>query len=352
MRPIRTLLFALFSLLPVVVFAQGFQTGTIAGIATDQTGGALPGVTVTVTHQERATSRSEITDAQGRYRFAALPLGRYTVDGALDGFDKSSKSNVLVEAEKTTELNLLLGLAASIESITVTAVAPVVDPTRVTQTTRLSTQEYEKAPIGRSYQTITTYAPGVLDADGDGNANVNGAISSSNQYIFDGVDTTDPTTGTFSANLNFEAIQEVNVYTSGISAEYGRSTGAVINVITKSGTNDFEGSFKVIGTNDEWDAQNRTRNTITGASLAREKVDHDNIRYSATLGGPIVQNRAWFFGAYEKFKPLGSRTNTAVTNEEYSQNPEITLQNYRATFQLTPSHNLWVKYAEDPILGG
>lgn len=353
MRAIRRLLyFTLIALLPVIVLAQGFQTGTIAGTATDQTGGALPGVTVTVTNQERNTTRTEVTDAQGKYRFAALPLGRYTVEATLDGFESTTKSNILVEAEKTSDLPLSLGLAASTESITVTAESPVVDPTRVTQTTRLSTQEFEKAPIGRSYQTITTYAPGVLDVDGDGNANANGAISSSNQYIFDGVDTTDPTTGTFSANLNFEAIQEVNVYTSGISAEYGRSTGAVVNVITKSGTNDFEGSLKIIGTNDAWDAQNKTRNTITGASLAREKVDHDNVRYSGTLGGPIVRDRAWFFGAYEKFKPLGSRTNTAVTNEEYSQNTDVTLQNYRATFQLTPSHNLWAKYAEDPILGG
>ncbi len=353
MRAIRSiLLFTLCTLLSTAAFAQGFQTGTIGGSTTDQTGGALPGVTVTVTHQERGTSRTEVTDAQGNYRFAALSLGRYTVEATLEGFDKASRSNVLVEAEKTTDLNLQLGLATTSESITVTAESPVVDPTRVTQTTRLSTQEYEKAPIGRSYQTITTYAPGVLDPDGDGNANVNGSISAANQYIFDGVDTTDPTTGTFSSNLNFEAIQEVNVYTSGISAEYGRSTGAVVNVITKSGTNEFEGSFKVIGSNDEWNAQNKTVNTITGASLARPKVDHDNIRYSATLGGPIVQNRAWFFGAFEKFKPLGASANTAVTNENYSENNDIKLQNYRATFQITPSHSIWAKYAEDPISGG
>lgn len=353
MKGIRGFLyFTLIALLPLVVLAQGFQTGTIAGTATDQTGGSLPGVTVTVTNQERNTTRTDITDSQGKYRFAALPLGRYTVDAALEGFEKTAKSNVLVEAEKTTELTLLLGLAASTESITVTAQSPVVDPTRVTQTTRLSTQEFEKAPIGRSYQTIMTYAPGVLDVDGDGNANVNGAISASNQYIFDGVDTTDPSTGTFSANLNFEAIQEVNVYTSGISAEYGRATGAVVNVITKSGTNDFEGSFKVIGTNDQWNGQNKTRNMITGGSLRREKIDHNNIRYSGTFGGPILRDRAWFFGAYEKYKPLGSRSNTTVTNEEFSENTNTTLQNYRATFQLTPSQNLWAKYSEDPILGG
>ena len=90
-----------------------------------------------------------------------------------------------------------------------------------------------------------------------------GALTSNNLFIIDAVDTTDPTTGTFGTNLNFEAIQEVSVYTSGVSAEYGRAQGAIVNVITKSGTNRFEGSAKYIFQNDNWDVQNTTNNEIT-----------------------------------------------------------------------------------------
>lgn len=339
----------ILALTPTMLMAQGFQVGGIAGLVTDQTGGALPGVTVTVTHTERGTSRTEVTDAQGRYRIASLPLGAYRVEATLEGFAPTRLTGARVEADKTTTIDLTMSLAAASEAITVTAEAPVVDPTNTTTTARLSTEEYEKAPIGRSYQSITAFAPGVSRAGS--NPNVNGALTAGNQYLFDGVDITDPTTGTFGANLNFEAIQEVNVMTTGVSAEYGRATGAVISVITKSGTNDFEGSAKLIASNDDWNAQNKTRNQVTGASLARTKRDHVNKRYSGTLGGPVWRDHLWFFGAYEEFKPVATLSRTSVTNEEYGSARNEKFQNYRVNWQITPSHQVWAKWNEDPITG-
>ncbi|MGN6182981.1 MAG: TonB-dependent receptor [Thermoanaerobaculia bacterium] len=342
------LLALILALAPLSVFAQGFQVGSIAGTITDNTGGALPGVTVTVTNTERGVSRTEVTDPQGRYRFANLPLGPYRVVAALEGFQNAAKTGIQVQAEKTSLTDLTLGLAATTEAITVTAEAPVVDPTNVAQTTNVSTEEFERAPVGRSYQSIVRLAPGVV---GGSNPNTNGSLSSSNQFLFDGVDTTDPTTGTFGANINFEAIQEVNVLTSGVSAEYGRATGAFVNVITKSGTNDINGSVKAIVINDDWNADNKTVNMATGASLQRTKLDHNNIRYSGTLGGPIWRDHVWFFGAYDQYEPLGSRLSTFVTNEEFSSNPYQQFENYRVTAQLTPSHQIFGKYSTDPYTG-
>ncbi|HEX7828958.1 MAG TPA: TonB-dependent receptor [Thermoanaerobaculia bacterium] len=333
---------------PTMLMAQGFQVGNISGVATDQTGGALPGVSITITHTERGTNRTEVTDAQGRYRFAGLPLGTYRLEATLEGFAPTTH-NVRVEADKTNTIDVTMSLAAASEAITVTAEAPVVDPTNTTTTTRLSTEEYEKAPIGRNYQSITAFAPGVSRAGS--NPNVNGALTANNQYLFDGVDVTDPTTGTFGANINFEAIQEVNVMTTGTSAEYGRTTGAVVSVITKSGTNDFEGSAKIIASNDDWNAQNKARNQVTGASLARTKVDHVNKRYAGTLGGPLWRDHLWFFGAYEEFKPVVSYSRTLVTQEEYGSARNEKFQNYRANWQITPSHQVWAKWNEDPISG-
>jgi carboxypeptidase family protein/TonB-dependent receptor-like protein len=339
----------ILALTPTMLMAQGFQVGNISGVASDQTGGALPGVSITVTHTERGLNRTEVTDAQGRYRFAGLPLGTYRLEATLEGF-APTLHNVRVEADKTNTIDVTMSLAAATEAITVTAEAPVVDPTNTTTTTRLSTEEYEKAPIGRSFQTIASFSPGI-SRNGGGNPNANGALSSSNQYVFDGVDVTDPTTGTFGANINFEAIQEVNVLTTGLSAEYGRATGAVVSVITKSGTNDFEGSAKLITSNDDWNAQNKSRNQVTGASLARTKNDHVNKRYTGTLGGPLWRDHLWFFGAYEEFKPVAALARTTVTGQEYGSAANEKFQNYRVNWQITPSHQVWAKWNEDPITG-
>ncbi len=332
------------------LMAQGFQVGTITGTVTDQTGAALPGVTVSVTNQERKTTRTDTTDAQGHYRLAGLALATYRVEGVLSGFGGAAKQNIRVEAETATVVDLVMKLAAQTESITVTAQAPVVDRTNQAQTTNVSNREWEKAPVGRSYQAIAALAPGV-SANNGGNPYSNGANYTTNQFLFDGVDATDPTTGTFGSNVNFEAIQEVTVFTSGVSAEYGRATGAIISIITKSGTNSFDGSLKMIGTNDNWDAQNSTRDMITGSSFARTKVQHNNIRYSGTLGGPIWKDHAWFFGALEKYKPLTSPATTTYTHQNYNSAQDLKLENYRADWQITPSQHIWGKWQQDPYTG-
>jgi hypothetical protein len=347
----RVLLYAFAVLLvSTSLFAQGFQTGSIVGQVTDETGGVLPGVTVTATNTDRNLVRTETTDSQGKFRFPALPLGNYRVEAALSGFQGGKREMVRIESDKNTTVDFSMRLAGTSESLTVTADAPVVDPTSATVSTRLSTDEFEKAPIGRSYQSIVGFAPGITSGNAS-NPTSNGALSSANQYLFDGVDTTDPTTGTFSANLNFESIQEVNVMTNAISAEYGRATGAVVNVITKSGTNDFEGSVKSIVINDEWNNQNSTKNQITNVSLARTKIDHKNIRYAATLGGPLWKDHLFFFGSYDTYKPFGSAATTSVTNQNYSSKRVEKFQNYRLTWQATPTQSVWAKFSDDPITG-
>jgi outer membrane receptor protein involved in Fe transport len=336
-------------IIPSALMAQGFQIGTIGGVITDQTGAVLPGVTVTATSVERNNSRSEVTDEHGRYRIPSLPLGSYKVEAALSGFTSASRT-VNVEADKVTTTDLSMRLAGTTGAITVTAQSPVVDPQNQATTTRLSTKEYEKAPVGRSYQSIVGLTPGASTGTAS-NPTVNGALSSANQYLFDGVDTTDPTTGTFSANLNFEAIQEVNVLSTGMSAEYGRATGAVVNVITKSGTNTPSGSLKLLTTNDKWNKQNGTVNTITKASLSRPIFNHTNYRETGTLGGPIWRDHLWGFAALEKNKPVSASSITTQTAEEYSSHRNERFGNYRLDAQLTPSHHLTGKYSDDPITG-
>lgn len=329
--------------------AQTSQTGVLAGTVTDQTGAVLPGVTVEAKHQERGIVRSATTDTSGRFRMGAMALGAYTLTASLSGFENAVVKGSVVELGRTTDVNVTLRLAAASEAIVVTGDAPVVDRTNVTVTQRVRVDEFEKLPV-RSYHTLVGMAPGI-PGTGGGNVNAHGALSSNNQFLFDGVDTTDTTTGTFGSNLNFESVQEVTISTAGISAEYGRAVGAIVNVITKSGGNTFAGSAKWIGTNDEWNAQNKTKNELTGASLAREKLDKVSPTNSFTLGGPFWRDRIWFFGAWEKAKSTSAQFQTPITGENYRQTLESPFWDYRITAQMTPSHGLWFRQHDSPTTG-
>lgn len=340
---------ALSSLLfPLGLSAQVAQIGTIEGKVLDPNGDVLPGVSIKLTSQERGTTWNATTNANGTFRVPGLPLGRYRVEASAEGYQSVALRDNVVETQKTTSVKIDMELSAQVEAITVTGEAPVIDKYSSTQTSRLSNTEFEKLPIGRSYQTLFGIAPGVV---GTGNANVNGALGSNNLFMFDGVDVTDPTTGTFASNLNFEAIEEVNIYTSGISAEYGRAVGGVLNVVTKSGGNKFEGSVKYIASNDNWNDQNRTHNEVTGASLARDRNDILNDRVALTLGGPFWRDHLWFFGAYESFKSTSPARTTVVTNENYTQTTDSPFFSGRLTAQLGPSHNAFVRYHESPTTG-
>jgi hypothetical protein len=143
----------------------------------------------------------------------------------------------------------------------------------------------------------------------------------------------------------------MTIYTAGVSAEYGRAVGAIVNVITKSGGNNVSGSAKWIGTNDNWNDQNKTRNEVTGASLARTKFKHTNPVQSYTLGGPFWRDHAWFFGSYEKSKNTTAQRQTLVSNENYQQTTVSPFWDARATFQINPSNNVWIKKHASPTGG-
>jgi len=344
---------AVLVLLPTLAAAQSAQVGQVSGEVTDASGGRLPGATVTLTSVERGTSRTAVTDGQGVYLFALVPLGRYDVSVTLNGFQSKKVTGNLVESDKTTAVPVSLAVASVEVSTTVTGETPIVDATNQTQQTRLRAEEFQKLALGRNYQTLIGQAPGVV---GTGNVNAHGALTSNNQFYFDGVNTTDPTTGTFGANLNFEAIQEVVVRTSGISAEYGRATGAVVDVITKSGTNRFQGSYKFLGTNDNWNKQNSTKSEVApNAALSRTKYDHVNPVNSFTGGGPIIPNRAWFFVAFENSKNTTAQrqTNAApgFSPDNYQQTTSSPFFVMRLTTQLSQGQNLWFKYDRAPTTG-
>src|SRR5438093_7424982 len=226
------------------LFAQ--TTGNLTGKVTDTNGGALPGVTIEVKSPALQGTRSVSSDRDGTYRFALLPPGDYAVTFRLEGLAPEARKNVTVSLGKDTSLDMTMRPAAVSAEIIVSATAPVLDTTSTTLGTNLNTRAIETLPSGRNYASVVQVTPGVSSDANPLNAqqstiSVYGSSGAENSFFIDGVNTTNVEYGFQGKELNFEFISEVDVKTGGYEAEYGRSTGGIINVITKSGGNVYSG---------------------------------------------------------------------------------------------------------------
>ncbi|HEY3169742.1 MAG TPA: TonB-dependent receptor, partial [Thermoanaerobaculia bacterium] len=226
-----------------LAFAQ--TTGDITGTVTDTSGAALPGVTCTATSPALQGSRTSVTSNSGSYRIASVPPGTYTVSCAFAGFATAEKT-AYVTLGATATANQTLQISSAKEEIVVTGEAPVVDTSSTTTGSNYSAKVMERLPLGRNYAAVVRLQPGVQEDTGDRQGrglalSVYGSTSAENQFVIDGVNTNSVVRGVQGKIINSEFIQEVEVKTGGYQAEYGRATGGIINVITKSGGNEFHG---------------------------------------------------------------------------------------------------------------
>ena len=289
---------------PMFARAQVTTTGNIRVAATDQDGLPVPGAAVTAAAEDAATTRVAFTDAAGLAELRALnPSARYVVTVELAGFRTSRQAGVLVRAGQTASLAMGLAVGNVTETVVVTAAPPVVDVTSAVVAEDITLDLTEAVPTGRSYQSYLQLVPGVLpdDPESPGNpASKSGlnyrdiggdaGVSRDNFYYIDGINVTDGVSGTFGANLNTEIIQEQQVLTGGIPAEYVGAPGLLSSVVTKSGTNQLTGSVNYFFQNDGLVAENRNAS------------DQEFSRFDTALtgGGPIAADEAWFFGSYRR----------------------------------------------------
>ncbi len=235
-------------LLLITPFAlQAQTTGTIEGQVTDQSGAALPGVTVELASPALQGAKTVSTAADGKYRFLSLNPGTYTVTATLTGFGKVQKK-ATVTLDAVSSVSFQLSLSASAE-VVVTGEAPVVDTTTAESGLQINESVVQKLPVGRNYASAVLIQPGVSQDLSEtqgrgvtgGGLTIYGSTSVENQYLVDGVNTTNVVKGFEGKALSNEFIQEVQVKASGYEAEYGRAMGGIVNVITKSGGNEFHG---------------------------------------------------------------------------------------------------------------
>jgi len=335
---------------PEAVVSQTTTEAALIGRLVDPGGQPLPGVTITARSPSAAmAAATTVTDAAGRYRLSPLPPANdYLVIAQLPGFARVEVSPVNLDPGKTTSVDLtLIPASETTQVVTVIARGQVVVDVASTKTATVFDSEFiEGLPLlGRNYQDILTLAPGVTDVDGDGNPNVNGARDVDMQTRLDGANVTDPFTGTYGQNLNLESIGEIEMITTGASAEFGQAQGGFANVVTKSGSNEFEGSAKLFFRADLFDNDGANNNDITDRNLFSGLEGFEDFRPFVTLGGPIARDRVWYFVALEYLaleEPVNTLTFPALRTEDGWNNFG------KVTWQATPEHRLSLQLNYDP----
>ncbi|HKF42079.1 MAG TPA: carboxypeptidase regulatory-like domain-containing protein [Thermoanaerobaculia bacterium] len=353
MRCRKTALVLGFLLLPAAHLAQ--TTGDISGRVTDASGTPLPGVVIEATSSSLPGTRRTVTAGDGLYRVPAIPPGTYHVVATLPGFRPvESACTVSLGSEMTVDLTLRLEAE---EQVVVSGEPPRINTTTTTTGTNYTSGVIAHLPVDRNYADIVRSNPGVSTDKGDKQGRslalaIYGATSAESQWIIDGVSTTNALKGTQGKAINNEFVQEVEVKTGGYQAEYGRAMGGVINVITKSGGNAFHGDGFVYYDNGNTAAARKVRpeDSVTEDMRVDDQTRYD---YGADLGGFLVRDRLWFFGAYNRVTLDGhvSRITPNVfvsTDDQFPFDAADNLFSGKLTWNIAPSTSLVGTVFGDP----
>jgi outer membrane receptor protein involved in Fe transport len=345
---------ALFAASGLPAFAQQ-TTGNISGRALDPQGAAMPGVTVTARSPKTGFNRAAVTDAEGIYRLAALPVDTYDLTIELQGFSTIERKAVVVNLGQTVELDFDLTVAKVSESVTVTGETPLVETGSSSVGGVVDVQNIESLPLnGRQFANLALTIPGVglgFHSDPTKSTQFSPQIAGGNgrnvNYQIDGGDNNDDTVGGLLQLFPLEAIQEFNFQTARYKAEYGRSNGGVMNIVTKSGTNQFSGSGFTLFRDSAMNAKTETEkiNEV-------EKQDYRRYQFGGSFGGPIMVNRAHFFGAVERTQ-LDTKQAVDTLGLFPSEDGIFTtpvrenLVTVKGTTNLNPSQYLAVRYGRN-----
>jgi Carboxypeptidase regulatory-like domain len=294
-------------------------TSEITGRATDEQGAALPGVAIVVTNEDSGQFREATTSGEGVYHLAQMIPGRYRIVAKLEGFRTFERRNLVVAVGTTMTINLSMAIGTLEESVTVTGASPIIDLTATDVGGNIGTGELAELPaMNRNYFATVALLPGVQFSPSTqmGNDTIvsNGQSAQNNNVSVDGGYNGDNALGTSSGaqvRTPLEAIQEFEVITSMYDAEYGRAGGAIVNAVTKTGTNKFSGV--VFGYN--------VSNTLTSKDfIARQrglpKAQVEKREYGFVLGGPIIRNKAHFFVSLERQVDKPNRTRSFLSRPE------------------------------------
>lgn len=330
----------------MVVFALSFslysqitQTGTLTGTVVDKEGDPLPGVDVTISSPALMTPQlSKVTNYRGFFRFAALPPGVYTVTYKLSGFKTFIREGVRISVGETiTLINETLEISPIEETVMVTGEAPVMDMTKSTISTTYKKEFLENIPTTR--RRIARYFELI---PGESEGTFHGTTSGDQAYMLDGLNISDPLSGSILASYGFDLMEELSVDTGALRAEYGNVRGAVINAVTKSGGNEFHGQISFYYRNDSLQSDNSKGTPLEGRSIGYN-FEND---LSFGLGGPIIKDKLWFFtnnqyfwyAEYIQGYPYDAATNLSLFH------PRLYMPYIKLSWQIKPDNKLTFSY--------
>ncbi|HEX2452892.1 MAG TPA: carboxypeptidase regulatory-like domain-containing protein [Vicinamibacterales bacterium] len=303
-----------------VPLAYAQATGTIAGLVTDESGAVLPGVTIEVTSGATGQTRSAISGADGFFSVPLLQPGPYAVKGTLQGFRTFIREGITVTVESTSRVDMKLTVGRLEESVTVKGESPLVETAHATLGIVVDEKKVVELPLnGRNFTQLGTLMPGVVappsalgGATGDATPggfgaatagfSVNGQRNQSNNFLLDGTSNNDTFNTGFVLRPPPDAIQEFKILTHSYSAEYGRNSGSVVNVVTRSGSNDLHGAAWEFNRDDSLQA----RNFFAPSTQPKPKLKQN--QFGASLGGPIARNKLFGFGYYEGYRNTSGNT--------------------------------------------
>lgn len=337
---------------PMVLAQQG--TSELKGQVTGGDGSLLPGVSVTIKHQESGIVRMTVSDKDGVYFMSAITPGTYELTAELSGFRNFRRRNVRLEVGKTSTVDVKLDMGTTSEEITVTAAAPVVDVTSKEVGGNISSRELTELPsVNRNFIGFVGLLPGVVpnistESFGSDSVSVNGQDPRNNNYMVDGGNNNDDVIGQRAgtqARTPIEAIQEFQVITGQYDAEFGRTTGGIINAVTKQGTNEFKGVLfgflqdKPYTQKDFFRKQNN-----------QDKPETRFVQYGGTIGGPILQDRLHFFASVERVE--NDRANSLIIAARPEIAPPTTQDRVwnsmvRIDHQINPSNSWAVRWLRE-----
>jgi hypothetical protein len=299
--------FALLFLVALVAMpvAAQEQRASIEGVVKDASGAVLPGVTVEAKNLSVGSVVTATTDERGTYRFPALAPGNYEITAALQGFNTAKSQPVRLALGQLKTIDMALTVGGVTENVVVTADTPLVDVKQSARATSIRNEQIDLLPKGRDFTSIVTQAAGANNESKSGGVMIDGASASENRYIVDGAETTNLQNGTSGKTVLADFVEEVQVKSSGYTAEFGGATGGVISVITRSGTNTWRGNvlFNFQGSALNGPERPTLRLLLADATKAEyityPKDTNTRFEPGLSFGGPIMKDKTWFYLAYQ-----------------------------------------------------